>query len=115
MAKKTTLSLVAGAALATSLSVAHSAESPFAMQSMEKGYMVADMGDKAKEGKCGADKAMDKAKEAKCDADKTMDKAKEGKCGADKANCMDKAKEGKCGADKAKDKAMEGKCGAKAK
>lgn len=113
MAKKTTLSLVVGAALAGSFSVAHSAESPFAMQSMDKGYMLADMGDKTKEGKCGGDKA----KEAKCGADKA--KCVEAKCGADKANCMDKAKEGKCGADKsmdkAKDKAMEGKCGAKTK
>lgn len=102
MAKKTTLSLVAGAALASSLSVAHSAETPFTMQSMDRGYMLADMGDKAKEGKCGGDKA----KETKC---------VEAKCGADKANCMDKTKEGKCGADKAMDKTMEGKCGAKAK
>jgi uncharacterized low-complexity protein len=49
-----------------------SAASPFAMTSMESGYMVAD---KMGEGKCGGDKA----KEGKCG--EGMDKAKEGKCG----------------------------------
>ena len=62
-----------------------SADSPFAMTSLESGYMQSDK--HMSEGKCGEGKSGgDKAK-----------KAMEGKCG-----------EGKCGGDKAK-KAMEGK------
>lgn len=89
MAKNTVLSLAVGAALASSLTVAHAAENPFAMKNMEKGYMLADAGEKAKEGKCGGDK---KTTEAKCGGDM---KTKEAKCGGDK-----KAVEAKCGAAK---------------
>jgi uncharacterized low-complexity protein len=116
--KKTVLSLALASAVGSAflaVPAAHSAGDPFAMQSLEKGYMVAEMKDgtgktinKAKEAKCGGDKAKeakcggDKAKEAKCGGDK----AKEGKCGGDKA------KEGKCGGDKKKEgKCGEGKCG----
>ena len=62
-------------------------QSPFAMQDLGAGYMVADshVEGKCGEGKCGGNKAK---KEGKCG---------EGKCGGDKAK-----KEGKCG---------EGKCG----
>jgi len=102
--KKTVLSLALASAVGSaflSIPAAHSAGDPFAMQSLEKGYMVAEMKDgtgKAKEAKCGGDKA----KEAKCGGDK----AKEAKCGGDKA------KEGKCGGDKKKEgKCGEGKCG----
>ena len=70
MAKNTVLTLAVGVALASSLTVAHAAENPFAMKSMEKGYMVAEAGDKAKEGKCGGTKA----KEAKCGGDKRQQK-----------------------------------------
>jgi uncharacterized low-complexity protein len=90
---KSTLSIALGSVFVASMaasSVAGAAQSPFAMASLDKGYMVAEA-DKAKEGKCGGNKAN----EAKCGANK----AKEAKCGANKA----KMKDGKCG---------EGKCGA---
>lgn len=76
-------------------SVVSAAQNPFAMASLDKGYMVAeaDMAkdSKMKDGKCG---------EGKCGAttDKTKAKAKDAKAEADKA----KMKDGKCG---------EGKCG----
>ncbi|MDO8891387.1 MAG: hypothetical protein Q8K43_03585 [Sulfurimicrobium sp.] len=91
MAKKTALTLAVGAALAGSLTVANAAENPFAMKSMEKGYMLAYGDTKAKEGKCGGEKA----KEAKCGGNKEA--KKEEMKPADK-----KMPEGKCG---------EGKCG----
>jgi uncharacterized low-complexity protein len=103
-----------------------SADSPFAMTSLESGYMVAEA--KMGEGKCGG--GMAKAKgddkvecETKAD-DKTMKEGKcgEGKCGGgmakakgdDKVECESKAddkkmKEGKCG----EAKCGEGKCGSK--
>jgi uncharacterized low-complexity protein len=112
--KKTVLSLALASAVGSAflaVPAAHSVGDPFAMQPLEKGYMVvAEMKDgngnvvnKAKEAKCGGDKA----KEAKCGGDKKKDgKCGEGKCGGDKA------KEGKCGGDKKKEgKCGEGKCG----
>lgn len=100
-ANKTSLTLVLTAALGAA-GVAQAASSPFAMQPLSQGYMVADAHGKTAEGKCGGDKA----KEAKCGGDKT--KAKDGKCGEGKCGGKKtKAKEGNCGADKAK----EGKCG----
>lgn len=111
---KTTLTLALTAAIGAA-GIAHAAGNPFAMQSLNGGYMVAAADDtgtegKAKSGKCGtgkcgANKAKAKAKtmEGKCGGDKA--KAMDGKCGGDKAKAM----EGKCGGDKAK--AMEGKCG----
>jgi uncharacterized low-complexity protein len=99
-ATKTTLTLALTAAIGVA-SFAHAAGNPFAMQSLNSGYLVAAADDKAMEGKCGGDKAKaTKAKEGKCG---------EGKCGASKTKA--KAMEGKCGGDKAK--AMEGKCGGK--
>ena len=96
---KSTLTIALGSVFVASMaasSVAGAAQSPFAMASLDKGYMVAeaDMAKdgKMKEGKCGGNKAN----EAKCGANKT----KEAKCGANKA----KMKDGKCG---------EGKCGSK--
>ena len=102
-----------------------SADSPFAMKSMDSGYRVA-----MEEGKCGAgmmDKAKSGMEEGKCGGNMMKDKAEskakdmgEGKCGA---GMMDKAKsgmkEGKCGGNMMKDKAgskaksgmKEGKCG----
>jgi len=71
---------------------------PFAMQSLNNGYMVASAETKSKEGKCGEGKCggnKTKAKEGKCG---------EGKCGGNKTKSEAKAKEGKCG---------EGKCGGK--
>lgn len=75
--KKTAMTLALGTAFAASLAaapIANAAENPFQMDSLQKGYQVADL--KAEEGKCG---------EGKCGGDKD----KEGKCG-----------EGKCGGDK---------------
>ena len=64
-----------------------SADSPFAMTSLESGYMVAEA--KMGEGKCGGAKAADEGDDDKAAAEGT-DKAKaEGKCG-----------EGKCGGSK---------------
>ncbi len=105
--KQTALTLALGSAIAASLAAApvSAAENPFAAQSMDKGYMVADA-DKAKEGKCGAKKD----KEGKCGGKKSAeDEAankkmmKEGKCGEGKCGAKN-LKEGKCG---------EGKCGGK--
>jgi uncharacterized low-complexity protein len=92
---KSKLSIALGTVFVASMaasSVASAAQSPFAMASLDKGYMVA-AADTAKdskmkdgkcgEGKCGGDK---KAKDAKAD-DKS--KMKDGKCG-----------EGKCGGKK---------------
>ena len=64
--KKTILSLAVGSAFAATLSVApiaSAADSPFASQSLDRGYMVAGAHDhatkKAGEGKCGAMKASE--------------------------------------------------------
>jgi len=101
---KTTLTLALTAAIGAAAGVAniaYAAGNPFAMQSLDSGYVVAAADSKMKNGKCGT---------GKCGANKAKAKAKasgmEGKCGGDKAKAM----EGKCGGDKGK--AMEGKCGA---
>ena len=77
---KTLVSVAVGTAFVATLgaaSVAFAAENPFALQSLDKGYMVADHHEakpKAmKEGKCG---------EGKCGAMKGM----EGKCGMSMAD-----------------------------
>lgn len=79
--KKTALTLALSAAFAASLAaspIVNAAESPFAMQSLDKGYMVAEAADKAKDDM----KAKDtKAKDGKCG---------EGKCGANKAKAEEK-------------------------
>lgn len=82
--KKTALTVALGTAFAASLAGApavSAAANPFAMQSLEQGYMVADAADKA----APADKpaAGKKAKSAK----KKKSKMKEGSCS-----------EGSCGA-----------------
>lgn len=62
---------------------------------------------KCGEGLCGEGKCGAKMKDGKCGA---KAKAKEGKCGGEKAKMKDgKCGEGKCGGDKTK--AKEGKCG----
>ena len=98
---KTKLSIALGSALVVSMaasSVAVAAQNPFAMASLDKGYMVAAADTakdgKMKEGKCGEGKCG----EGKCGGE---GHTAEGHCGADKAG------EGKCGGDKA----AEGKCG----
>ncbi len=82
--KKSILSLAVGSAFAVTLCVApiaFAADNPFAIQSLDKGYMVADAhgyGEKkAGEGKCGGMKAG----EGKCGA-----KASEGMCGVTMAD-----------------------------
>jgi uncharacterized low-complexity protein len=86
-ASKTTLTLALTAAIGAAGIAQAASSNPFAMQSLNNGYMVASADAKSMEGKCG---------EGKCGGNKA--KAKEGKCG-----------EGKCGGSKAK--AKEGKCG----
>jgi len=125
------LALAVGSALIGSLSlgqVAHASDA-FKMNLLASGYMADDHGtDKAKEGKCGADKKAHQ--EGKCGGEHCEHhKAKEGKCGGEKCEhdkaghegkCGEKMKkahegkcgEGKCGADK---KAKEGKCGSEKK
>jgi uncharacterized low-complexity protein len=123
--KKTALTLALGTAIAASLAAApvSATENPFAAQSMNKGYMVAEAdkapdAGKAVEAKCGAKKdAAAKAKEGKCggkkksakDADANKKMMKEGKCGEGLCGAKN-LKEGKCGGDK---KPAEAKCGAK--
>ena len=141
MSKKHTLkSVAAGAAFAAGLAVpvAQAADNPFAMQSLERGYMVA--GHHMGEGKCGgkmgdghcgmsmADTNKDgkvskeeagKQHEAmfdKMDANKDgvvdkseMGKMGEGKCGEGKCGAAKKPMEGKCGGAKMP---ADGKCGA---
>ena len=110
---KTALSLALGTAFTFSLAtspVVNAAENPFSMQSLDKGYMVADA-DKMKDGKCGASKTKAKTKDAKCGGDMEKDaaagKMKDGKCG-DAAKMKDgKCGEGKCGASKAKTEEMK--------
>ena len=105
---KSKLSLALGTVFVASMaasSVAVAAQNPFAMASLDKGYMVA-AADKAKDGKCGEGKcgaSMDakvKVKDGSCGA--ANGKMKEGNCGASKT-AVPKMSDGKCG---------EGKCGA---
>ena len=113
MSNKTTktLSIVLGAAFATTLAasnIANAAETganPFAMTNLEGGYQV------AKEGKCGGNMSSPKdMKEGKCGGSmkKKEGKCGEGKCGGSK-NMNKGMEEGKCGGSKKKMK--EGKCG----
>ena len=92
---KTAVTLAFTAALGSS-GIALAGDNPFAMQTLDQGYQVAEADTKAPEGKCGG-KQME---EGKCGAGKAMEgsnadmpgsKAKDGKCG-----------EGKCGASKDK-------------
>ena len=100
--KHTTIALSVCTTLVAAMSTAQAGlsidQSPFAMQDLDAGYMVADShegtgGEKNKaEGKCG---------EGKCGGEKKIEK--EGKCGEGKCGGEKKIeKEGKCG---------EGKCG----
>ena len=86
MNKKNTLGFILGSAFvatATLVPLAQADQSPFAMRTLDKGYMTADADTttdmpKAAEAKCSAAK---KAAEAKCSAAK---KAAEAKCSANK-------------------------------
>jgi len=129
--KKTSMILVAGAALTAGLVlspiVSADTSNPFAAAELSSGYMQLAEGkcggDKKAEGKCGAEKkAEGKCGEAKCGADKKAEgkcgeakcgadkkAGKEGKCGENMKHDAEKMGEGKCGADKKTEK--EGKCG----
>lgn len=120
--KKTALTLALGSAIVASLAAmpVSASENPFAAQTLQKGYMVAEAdkaaeAGKAAEAKCGGTmdkdgKAKAKAKDGKksaADAEANKKMLKEGKCGEGKCGAKN-AKEGKCGGEK---KAGEGKCG----
>jgi len=121
--KKNLISVAVGTAFAATLGaapVAFAAENPFALQSMDKGYMVADNHGKAmKEGKCGGMKAG----EGKCGM-AMADTNKDGKVSLEEATkhhetmfgMMDANKDGFLDKDEmakmtAGKKPMEGKCG----
>jgi uncharacterized low-complexity protein len=104
--KKKTIGVAVGSAFAAGMALAplaNALENPFALQSLQSGYMVAaDTPAKAPEAKCGqgkcggmkAETAAPKAGEAKCG---------QGKCGGMKSEtAAPKAGEAKCG---------QGKCG----
>ena len=107
--KKKTIGVAVGSAFLAGVvmaPMANAAENPFALQSLQTGYMVAaDTPAKATEAKCGqgkcggkmsgtADqKSAEKPAEAKCG---------QGKCGGMKAETPPKTMEAKCG---------QGKCG----
>ena len=130
--KKTTLGLAVVAAVGASGLAA--AANPFGMQSMERGYMVAQAGEgKCGAGKCGGNmKTTAKATEASCGGAKcsieSMDRNKDGKVSKSEFNRfhasmfskmdtnkdgylsdseMGKMMDGMCGGAKA----MDGKCG----
>ena len=105
--KKSKLSVALGGALVASMaasSVAVAAQNPFAMASLEKGYMVAEAdtanAGKMKDGKCGEGKCGAAKSKAKQEAPKAKEaeagKMKDGNCGANK----DKMKDGACGGNK---------------
>ena len=99
--KQTTIALSICTTLAAGIGTAQ-AQSPFAMQDLAAGYMVAE---NHVEGKCGGAKGE---KEGKCGGKKEA----EGKCGGDKKE----HNEGKCGGEKKvkkEGKCGEGKCGGK--
>lgn len=102
MNTRTTLTLALAAAIGAA-GFAH-ASSPFAMQSLKSGYMVAAADDKVMEGKAtDATGTEAKAKDGKCST---------GKCGANKARKAKakkaaKAHDGKCGANMDKGKSMD--------
>jgi len=107
--KKTALTLALGSAIAATLAATpvSAAENPFAAQTLQKGYMVAEAdkaaeAGKAAEAKCGA-KAKAKTKKSSEDATANKKMLQEGKCGEGMCGAKN-AKEGKCG---------EAKCGAK--
>jgi uncharacterized low-complexity protein len=121
MSRKTLIAAAAGSAFVASMAaapVASATDSPFALQSLDRGYMVAQAG-KTADGKCGQGKCggMNKATENKCGA-AMMDANKDGNVSKDefmkaheaKFAAMDANKDGSI--DKAEmDKMMQGKCG----
>ena len=98
------VALAVGAAIAGTFAIsgavnADTAENPFALSTMDNGYMVAAVdghGDKKGEGSCG---------EGSCGE---SDKKGEGSCGEGSCGESDKEGEGSCG-----EKEGEGSCGEK--
>lgn len=81
-------------ATVTMSQVANAAQNPFAMQTLDKGYQIAEAeSSKAKDAKCGASMNA-KDKDAKCGA-AMHTKDKDAKCGA---AMKTKDKDAKCGA-----------------
>ena len=137
--RKTTVSMAVGSAFAAGVAlvpVANAAENPFALQSLDRGYMVASNHAQGKcgAGKCGAGKCgegkcgpamMDVNKDGKVTKDEFMkaheamfaakDANKDGVLSGDemKPGMAGKCGAGKCGAAKpaAPAKPAEGKCG----
>ena len=123
--KKTLLSVAVGTAFVASVGVAIAADNPFALQSLDKGYMVADHHEAKpktmKEGKCGEGKCGNmKMGEGQCGM-MMADTNKDGKISKEEAMkhheemfaMMDANKDGFIDKDEmAKGmKAKEGKCG----
>ena len=122
MSKKTLIAAAAGSAFVAGMSatpIASATDNPFAMQSLDRGYMVAQTG-KTTDGKCGQGKcgSMSKATENKCGA-AMMDANKDGNVSKEEFmkahetmfNNMDANKDGAI--DKTEmGKMMQGKCGA---
>ncbi len=120
--KKALVSVAVGSAFAATLGmapIASAAENPFAMQSMGKGYMLAQAG-KMADGKCGMGKSgaamMDANKDGKVSKEEftkhheaMFEKKDANKDGVLDKDEMGKMMDGKCGGAKAE--AMEGKCG----
>jgi len=115
--KKKAVSIAVGSAFVAGMAMtpmAGAAENPFALQSLDRGYMVADMHGKCGTGKCGAGKCGI----GKCGA-AMMDENKDGKVSKDEftkhheamfAN-MDKNNDGTLDATELGGKAGSGKCG----
>ena len=98
MQNRKSISLAVASAFALTGAVAST--SLFAASDLASGYMVASIGEKAGEHKCGEAKCgADKKAEAKCG-----EKKAEAKCGEKKAEakCGEKKAEAKCGDDKKK-------------
>ena len=100
--KRTALVAALGSAFAISLSVAPAASAagnPFALDSLQAGYRVADADEKKTDGKCGEGKCGATKHMSQTDREANAKMIKEGKCG-----------EGKCGGDKkTSEKAAVGK------
>lgn len=121
MSKKTLIVAAAGSAFAAGMSatpIASAADNPFAMQSLDRGYMLAQAG-KMGDGKCGQGKCggMNKAAENKCGA-AMMDTNKDGKVSKEEFMKAHEAMFGKLDVNKdglidktEMGKMMDGKCG----
>lgn len=120
--KKSIISIAVGSALATTLAavpIASAADNPFGMQSLDRGYMVADThkyGEKkGGEGKCGGQGACG---EGRCGA-AMADANNDGKITKEEWTAhhnamfehMDANKDGVVDKDEIKGKTKDGKCG----